>query len=122
VIGFCRAQPQAIRCSAFFLRQIPNPNLDKRDFNYGAALLNAFVITKVILIGEAAHLGKKLEAKPVIYSAIYKAFLYGLLVFAFHIVEDIIKRLDATDGHTLQGKDCKVKVAISVNDNRLSRS
>jgi hypothetical protein len=62
-------------------------------FTYGAALLNAFVITKVILIGEAAHVGKELEAKPIVYSAIYKAFLYGLLVFAFHIVEDIIKRL-----------------------------
>jgi hypothetical protein len=36
-------------------------------FTYGTALLNAFVITKVILIGEAAHIGKELEAKPVVY-------------------------------------------------------
>src|SRR5271157_2553872 len=49
-------------------------------FTYGAALLNAFIITKVILIGEAAHLGKKHEAKPLLYSSVYKAFLYGLLV------------------------------------------
>jgi hypothetical protein len=62
-------------------------------FTYGAALLNAFLITKVILIGEAAHLGKELEAKPLFYSAIYKAFVYGLLVFVFHLVEEIIKRL-----------------------------
>jgi len=62
-------------------------------FNYGAALLNAFVITKVILIGEAAHLGKKLEAKPLVYSAVYKAALFGLLAFAFHILEEVIKRL-----------------------------
>lgn len=35
MIGFSRAQPQAIRCSAFFLRQNSNPNLDKRDsFTY----------------------------------------------------------------------------------------
>lgn len=67
-------------------------------FNYGAALLNAFVITKVILIGEAAHLGKKLEAKPLVYSAVYKAALFGLLAFAFHILEEVIKRL-------VQGKD-----------------
>jgi hypothetical protein len=70
--------------------------LDKFEisyFTYGAALLNAFVITKVILIGEAAHLGKELEAKPLFYSAIYKAFVYGLLVFVFHLVEEIIKRL-----------------------------
>jgi hypothetical protein len=67
-------------------------------FNYGAALLNAFVITKVILIGEAAHLGRRLESKPLYYTVISKAFLYGLLVFAFHIVEEIVKRL-------IHGKD-----------------
>src|ERR1700690_2241288 len=62
-------------------------------FNYGAALINALVITKVILIGEAVHLGKKLEARPLVYSAVHKAFVFGLLVFAFHILEEVIKRL-----------------------------
>jgi hypothetical protein len=62
-------------------------------FTYGAALLNALIIAKVILIGEYAHLGKKLEAKPLIYSSIYKAFLFSLLVFAFHIIEEAIKHL-----------------------------
>lgn len=67
-------------------------------FTYGAALLNAFVITKIILIGEAAHLGKKHETKALLYSSVYKAFLFGLLVFAFHILEELVKRL-------LHGKD-----------------
>lgn len=62
-------------------------------FNYGAALINALVIAKVILLGEMMHLGKKLEAKPLIYSAVYKAFVFGLLVFAFHIIEEVIKHL-----------------------------
>src|SRR5450755_1530314 len=62
-------------------------------FSYGSALINALVIAKVILIGEYAHLGKKHETKPLLLSAVYKAFLFGLLVFAFHIVEEIIKRL-----------------------------
>jgi hypothetical protein len=62
-------------------------------FNYGAALINALVIAKVILIGEYAHLGRKHETKPLVFSAVYKAFLFTLLVFAFHIVEEIIKRL-----------------------------
>lgn len=62
-------------------------------FNYAAALINAFVITKVILIGEAAHLGKRMEDKALFYSTVYKAFVFGLLVFAFHIVEEAIKRL-----------------------------
>src|SRR5271170_114021 len=62
-------------------------------FIYGTALINALVIAKVILIGEYAHLGKKLEAKPLIYSSVYKAFVFGLLVFAFHIIEEAIKQL-----------------------------
>jgi hypothetical protein len=62
-------------------------------FNYGAALINALVITKVILIGEAVHVGEQLEAKPLFYSTVYKAFVFGLLVFAFHVVEEVIKRL-----------------------------
>src|SRR5208337_1107548 len=62
-------------------------------FTFGTALLNAAVIAKVILIGEYAHLGKKHETKPLFLSAAYKAFLFSLLVFAFHIVEEVIKRL-----------------------------
>jgi magnesium-transporting ATPase (P-type) len=63
------------------------------SFSYGAALINALVITKVIWIGEVAHLGKRLEAKPVLYSAVYKAFMFCLLVLAFHFLEEIIKQL-----------------------------
>jgi hypothetical protein len=61
-------------------------------FVFGTALINALVVAKVILIGEYAHLGKKHEVQPLFLSATYKAFLYSLLVFAFHIVEEMIKR------------------------------
>ena len=61
-------------------------------FTFGTALLNAAVIAKVILIGEYARLGKKHETKPLFLSAANKAFLFSLLVFAFHIVEEMIKR------------------------------
>jgi len=61
-------------------------------FNYTTALINALVIAKVILIGEYAHLGKKHESKPLLVSSIDKAVLFTLLVFAFHLVEEVIKR------------------------------
>ncbi len=61
-------------------------------FVFGTALINALVVAKVILIGEYAHLGKKHEVQPLFLSAAYKAFLFSLLVFAFHIIEEIIKR------------------------------
>lgn len=62
-------------------------------FSYGTAVINALVIAKVILIGEYAHLGKRHETKPLFQSALYKAFLFGLLVLVFHIVEEVIKVL-----------------------------
>src|SRR5215469_16002649 len=62
-------------------------------WNFGFALLNAAVITKVIMIGEYAKLGKRHEDKAVFISVVWKAFVFGLLVFAFHIVEEIVKRL-----------------------------
>jgi hypothetical protein len=66
---------------------------DVSYFTYGSALINALVIAKVILIGEYAHLGKKHETKPLFVSAIYKAFLFGLLVFGFHVIEELIRLL-----------------------------
>jgi len=57
------------------------------------ALLNAAVITKVIMIGEYAKLGRRHEDKALLISAVWKAFVFGLLVFAFHVIEEVIKRL-----------------------------
>ena len=62
-------------------------------WNFGFALLNAAVITKVIMIGEYAKLGSRHESKPLFISAVWKALVFGLLVFAFHVVEEIVKRL-----------------------------
>ena len=60
-------------------------------FRYGAALIEALVLAKVILIGEYARLGKRGEDRPLIVSAIYKAFLYSLLVAAFNVLEEAVK-------------------------------
>jgi hypothetical protein len=61
--------------------------------SYAFALINALIVSKVILIGEYAHIGKKYEARSLLLSAIYKAFLFTLLVFAFHFVEEVLKGL-----------------------------
>jgi hypothetical protein len=62
-------------------------------WNYAFALINALVITKVIMIGEYAKVGKKYETSAVFFSAIWKAFVFSWLVFGFHVVEEIVKRL-----------------------------
>ena len=62
-------------------------------WKFGFALVNALVITKVIMIGEYAKLGRRHENKSLLVSAFWKALVFGLLVYAFHIVEEAIKRL-----------------------------
>lgn len=57
------------------------------------AVINALVITKVIMIGEYAKLGRRYESRALLLSAVWKAFVFGLLVFAFHVLEEVIKRL-----------------------------
>ncbi len=68
-------------------------NIRNSYFRYGFAIVNALVIAKIILIGEYARLGRGHENKPLIVSALWKAFLFGLLVAAFHILEEAVKRL-----------------------------
>jgi len=55
-------------------------------FAYGASLINAPIIAKVILIGDALHAGTKYAGRALLYSAIWEAFVFGLLVFGFHLV------------------------------------
>jgi hypothetical protein len=62
-------------------------------FVYGAALINAVVVAKVILIGEVIHAGTRFEKKPLLYSAIWKAFVFGWLVFALHLLEEMLEHL-----------------------------
>lgn len=64
-----------------------------RYLSYAFALLNALIIAKVILLGEYAHVGRRYEGRPLLLSAIYKAFLFGLLVFGFHFAEEVVKGL-----------------------------
>lgn len=62
-------------------------------FMYSVALINALVIAKVIMIGEYAHLGRRYEKYSILVAALIKAFLYSLLVLAFHFLEEAIKRI-----------------------------
>jgi hypothetical protein len=68
------------------------------DLTLAFALINALVVAKVILIGDWMHVGKRFEDRAIFVSAIVKAFLFGLLVFAFHVVEELIKRLVHGEG------------------------
>ncbi len=48
--------------------------------HYGIALIEALVLAKIILLGEAARLGRKHEDKPLIVPALYKTIVFGIWV------------------------------------------
>lgn len=84
---------------AFFLCALvtyTNMVLNKHGIDsvrYALAIINALVIAKVILIGELMKLGKRVEARPLYQTVVLKAAIFTLLVLAFHLVEEVVKRL-----------------------------
>jgi protein-S-isoprenylcysteine O-methyltransferase Ste14 len=66
---------------------------ESTSLDYGFALLNALIIAKVILIGDFVKVVHKYEAKALVWSIFYKAFVYGIFVFIFHLIEEAIKNL-----------------------------
>jgi hypothetical protein len=57
---------------------------------HGVAIVNALVFAKVMLIAEDLHLGQSLHDKPLIYSILFKSFLFGVTLVCFHIVEHVL--------------------------------
>jgi hypothetical protein len=57
---------------------------------HGLAIVNALVFAKVMLVAEDLRLGHRLNDKPLIYSILYKSFLFGVTLICFHIVEHVL--------------------------------
>jgi hypothetical protein len=56
----------------------------------GFALINAFVMGKVVMIGEGFNLGSNFKDRPLIYPILHKALLFTFLLLGFHIAEKVI--------------------------------
>ena len=59
-------------------------------FNYGTAVIEALILAKVILLGDALGLSKGFDKQPLIYPTLYKAIVFSCFVGGFAIVEHII--------------------------------
>lgn len=58
---------------------------------YGYAVIEAFILAKVILIGHMWRLEKKRYMdRPLIYTTLYSALIFSLLVIGFHVIEQVI--------------------------------
>ena len=61
--------------------------------HYGYAVVQALILGKVVLIGDALHLGKSRGDKPLIVSALYRSLVFGVYVLAFGVLERVVHAL-----------------------------
>jgi hypothetical protein len=61
--------------------------------NYGFAILQALIIGKVILIGDAMRIGRRFDHMPLAVSVLYKSVIFSLFVMLFGVVEHIVEGL-----------------------------
>ena len=59
-------------------------------YRFGFAAINALIMAKVILIGEALHRGGRLGKKRVYSSALFKSVAFAVLAVCFNVVEEVI--------------------------------
>ena len=66
--------------------------------NYWFALIEGLILGKVIMVGGMLHIGRGLEAKPLIFSTLYKTVVFTILVAGFKVIEYAVKGLFAGEG------------------------
>jgi beta-phosphoglucomutase family hydrolase len=69
-------------------------------FEYGTGLVNALILAKVIATGEFFQPGTRHENKPLIFSTMWKSFVFALLAAAFYVVELTVRPLFRGGGIT----------------------
>lgn len=68
--------------------------------HYGISLIKALVLAKVIMIGDALGLGRRLEVEnqPLIYPTLLKTAIFGLWVAVFSVFEHMLEGLARGQG------------------------
>jgi hypothetical protein len=56
---------------------------------YGLAVVNALVLSKIMLIAEGLHFADRLKDKPLIYPIAFKSIAFSVLLVVAYIVEEI---------------------------------
>jgi hypothetical protein len=61
--------------------------------HYWMGVLEALVLAKLILIGDAMRIGRRLEDKPLIVPALWKSLVFSLWVAVFSVIEHTVEGL-----------------------------
>ena len=68
--------------------------------HYWVAVIEALILAKVVIIGDALRLGRGLGQKPLIYPTLFRTVVFSLFVVGFTLIEHLIKGLWMGKGFT----------------------
>ena len=61
--------------------------------HYGITVVEALILAKIILIGDAMNLGRRQDRRPLVVSTVWKSILFAALAYLFTILERVIEGL-----------------------------
>ena len=66
--------------------------LNEQDLIYhqGFALINAFILAKIVFVAEGLHVADNLKHRPLIYPILYRSAVFSLILIAFHTIEELL--------------------------------
>ena len=59
-------------------------------YGQGFAIVNAFVLAKVMFFAENLHVGENFRNRPLIYPILFKSALFAVILICFHLIEKVI--------------------------------
>jgi hypothetical protein len=62
-------------------------------FQFGYAIVEAMILAKVILIGEALHVGERFYDRPLMVSIVWKTVVFSLFTVLFMTLEHLLSAL-----------------------------
>jgi hypothetical protein len=68
--------------------------------NYWVPAIEALILAKVVMIGDALRLGRSLDQRPLIYSTLFRTVVFSLFVGGFTLIEHGIRSLWMGKGFT----------------------
>ncbi len=74
-------------------RRLLMEEYDLGYFQIGWVVVEALILGKIVLIGEALHVGERLQDRALFLSVLWKTFTFSLLVLAFKVLEHVVSAL-----------------------------
>ena len=82
-------------------------------YGQGFAVINAFVLAKVMLVADNLHAGENFETRPLIYPILFRSAVFAIILVCFDLIEEVVvgtfrgktisESIDAIGGGTLEG-------------------